>query len=128
VLLGTSSYWEGVDVAGHALRGLLIARLPFRVPTEPLTAAHCEAIQERGGDPFTEYMVPHAALRLKQGFGRLIRSRSDRGAIVIADPRIVTKSYGEAMLRGLPPARRILVHWNEAVKQLRDFYSVSDVE
>ena len=126
VLLGTSSYWEGVDVAGHALRGLLIAKLPFRVPTEPLTAAHCEAIVERGGDPFAEYMVPHAALRLKQGFGRLIRSGTDRGAIVIADSRVVNKGYGATLLRALPPARRILVHWNEISRQLRDFYAVSD--
>ena len=122
VLLGTSSYWEGVDVAGHALRGLLIAKLPFRVPTEPITAAHCEAIAERGGDPFGEYMVPHAALRLKQGFGRLIRSGTDRGAIVIADPRVVTKGYGATLLRALPPARRILVNWDDAADQLRSFY------
>lgn len=125
VLLGTSSYWEGVDVAGHALRGLLIAKLPFRVPAEPITAAHCEAIAERGGDPFGEYMVPHAALRLKQGFGRLIRSGTDRGAIVIADPRVVTKGYGATLLRALPPARRILVNWNEAASQLRTFYGHS---
>ena len=126
VLLGTSSYWEGVDVAGHALRGLLIAKLPFRVPTEPLTAAHCEAIAERGGDPFAEYMVPHAALRLKQGFGRLIRSCTDRGAIVIADPRLVTKSYGGALMRALPPARRIISGWSETARQLEDFYAVSE--
>ena len=126
VLLGTSSYWEGVDVAGNALRGLLIARLPFRVPTEPLTAAHCEAIAERGGDPFAEYMVPHAALRLKQGFGRLIRSGTDRGVIVIADPRVVTKSYGASLLRALPPARRIFSGWGEISRQLQDFYSVSE--
>ena len=123
VLLGTSSYWEGVDVAGHALRGLLIAKLPFRVPTEPLTAAHCEAIAERGGDPFAEYMVPHAALRLKQGFGRLIRSATDRGAIVIADSRVATKSYGATLLRALPPAKRMLVHWSEVSRQLRVFYA-----
>jgi ATP-dependent DNA helicase DinG len=126
VLLGTSSYWEGVDVAGHALRGLLIAKLPFRVPTEPVTAAHCEAIAERGGDPFAEYMVPHAALRLKQGFGRLIRSSTDRGAIIIADPRVVTKSYGQTLMRALPPARRILVNWDDVSRQLRDFYTVTD--
>lgn len=126
VLLGTSSYWEGVDVAGHALRGLLIAKLPFRVPTDPMTAAHCEAIAENGGDPFAEYMVPHAALRLKQGFGRLIRSSTDRGAIVIADPRLVTKSYGATLMAALPPARRIIAGWNEAARQLRDFYAVSE--
>jgi ATP-dependent DNA helicase DinG len=100
--------------------------LPFRVPTEPLTAAHCEAIAERGGDPFAEYMVPHAALRLKQGFGRLIRSKTDRGAIVIADPRVVSKSYGSTLMRALPPARRILLTWNEISRQLRDFYTVSE--
>ena len=125
VLLGTSSYWEGVDVAGHALRGLLIAKLPFRVPSEPVTAAHCEAIAERGGDAFAEYMVPHAALRLKQGFGRLIRSKTDRGAIIIADPRVATKQYGQTLLRALPPARRILVHWDEVARQLVRFYAVS---
>ena len=126
VLLGTSSYWEGVDVAGHALRGLLIAKLPFRVPTEPLTAAHCEAIAEHGGDPFAEYMVPHAALRLKQGFGRLIRSSTDRGAIVIGDSRVATKAYGATLLRALPPARRIQVNWENTARQLREFYAVSD--
>lgn len=123
VLLGTSSYWEGVDVAGHALRGLLIAKLPFRVPTEPVTAAHCEAIAERGGDPFSEYMVPHAALRLKQGFGRLIRSGTDRGAIIIADPRVSTRRYGATLLNALPPAKRILVNWNETARQLHAFYA-----
>ena len=127
VLLGTSSYWEGVDVPGNALRGLLIARLPFRVPTEPVTAANCEAILERGGDPFAEYMVPHAALRLKQGFGRLIRTATDRGAVIIADPRVVTKKYGAELMRALPPARRLMLPWNEIARQLRDFYNVSDI-
>ncbi|HMA04144.1 MAG TPA: helicase C-terminal domain-containing protein, partial [Gemmatimonadaceae bacterium] len=82
ILLGTASFWEGVDVAGEALRGLVIAKLPFRVPTEPLTAARSEAIEARGGDSFKELMLPHATLRLKQGFGRLIRSGTDRGAVV----------------------------------------------
>jgi ATP-dependent DNA helicase DinG len=126
VLIGTSSYWEGVDVPGHALRGLLIARLPFRVPTEPVTAANCEAILERGGDPFVEYMVPHAALRLKQGFGRLIRSTTDRGAVIIADPRVLTKKYGGDLMRTLPPARRLMLPWDEIARQLKVFYSVSD--
>jgi len=128
VLLGTSSYWEGVDVAGHALRGLLIAKLPFRVPTEPITAANCESIAERGGDPFAEYMIPHAALRLKQGFGRVIRSAEDRGAIIIADSRVATKSYGATLLRALPPAKRILVHWNEISGLLRAFYERKNAE
>ncbi|MEP6904549.1 MAG: helicase C-terminal domain-containing protein, partial [Gemmatimonadales bacterium] len=126
VLLGTSSYWEGVDVPGHALRGLLIARLPFRVPTEPVTAANCEAILEKGGDPFDEYMVPHAALRLKQGFGRLIRTATDRGAVIIADPRVITKKYGGELMRALPPARRLMLPWPEIARQLKVFYGVSD--
>ncbi len=123
ILLGTASFWEGVDVPGRALRGLIIARLPFRVPSEPVTAAHCEAIVQRGGDAFAEYMVPHAALRLKQGFGRLIRTATDRGVIVLVDPRAVNKRYGRSLLRDLPPARRVFGPWNTIVKQLQSFYS-----
>ena len=123
ILLGTASFWEGVDVPGQALRALLIAKLPFRVPSEPITAAHCEAIAARGGDAFVEYMLPHAALRLKQGFGRLIRSGTDRGVVVIADPRIVTKTYGRGLLEGLPPARRQIGKWNDILEQVKEFYS-----
>jgi ATP-dependent DNA helicase DinG len=122
VLLGTASFWEGVDVPGDALRGLLIAKLPFRVPTEPVTAAHCEAIERRGGDSFNEYMVPHASLRLKQGFGRLIRTATDRGVVVVADPRIVTKGYGRRFLQALPPARRLVAPWCDALPAVQEFY------
>jgi len=122
ILLGTSSFWEGVDVAGEALRALVIAKLPFRVPTEPLTAAQCEAIEAAGGNPFSEYMLPHAALRLKQGFGRLIRSTTDRGAIVLGDPRVLTKRYGEQLLDALPPARRLVAPWSELRAALARFY------
>jgi ATP-dependent DNA helicase DinG len=123
VLLGTASFWEGVDVPGDALRALVIAKLPFRVPTEPVTAAHCEAILARGGDPFAEYMLPHASLRLKQGFGRLIRTATDRGVVVIADSRIVTKRYGSGLLQALPPARRAIGKWSVLVEQTRRFYA-----
>ncbi|HYV97897.1 MAG TPA: helicase C-terminal domain-containing protein [Gemmatimonadaceae bacterium] len=123
ILLGTTTFWEGVDVPGDALRGLILSKLPFRVPTEPLTAAHCEAITQRGGDAFREYMVPHAALRLKQGFGRLIRTRTDRGAIVLADSRILNKSYGATLLDALPPARRLTGPWSEIYGDLRGFYA-----
>jgi ATP-dependent DNA helicase DinG len=123
VLLGTASFWEGVDVPGDALRALLIAKLPFRVPTEPITAAHCEAIEARGGDAFRDYMLPHASLRLKQGFGRLVRTSADRGVVVIADPRVVTKNYGRAMLQGLPPARRLVGRWNDVLKTVQAFYN-----
>ncbi|MBC7897740.1 MAG: helicase, partial [Cytophagaceae bacterium] len=122
VLLGTSSFWEGVDVPGQALRGLLLAKLPFRVPTEPLTAAHCEAIAARGGDPFQEYMLPHAALRLKQGFGRLIRTRDDRGVVLLLDSRVASRRYGEDLLDGLPPATRIVAPRVEVEKAVRRFY------
>lgn len=126
LLIGTSSYWEGVDVAGSALRGLLIARLPFKVPSNPMTAAHCEAIQAEGGDAFAEYMVPHAALRLKQGFGRLIRSSRDRGVVILADPRVISRGYGDDLLKGLPPARRLFAPWSEVRQQLKHFYHVSN--
>jgi ATP-dependent DNA helicase DinG len=122
ILLGTASFWEGVDVPGDALRALVIAKLPFRVPTEPITAAHCEAIEARGGDSFKEYMLPHAALRLKQGFGRLVRTAADRGVVVIADPRVVTKGYGRGLIDGLPPARRIVGRWNDLLPDVRTFY------
>ena len=101
VVLGTSSFWEGVDIAGEALSLLIIARLPFNVPTEPVFAARSAEYD----DPFAEYAVPQAALRFKQGFGRLIRSRSDRGVVAVLDRRIVSKSYGAAFLDSLPPCR-----------------------
>ena len=123
VLLGTASFWEGVDVPGDALRGLVITKLPFRVPTEPVTAAQCEAIEARGGDSFAEFMLPHASLRLKQGFGRLIRTGSDRGVVVIADPRIATKGYGRGLLEGLPPASRRIGRWSEIYGAIREFYA-----
>ncbi|MBM4195177.1 MAG: hypothetical protein FJ202_12485, partial [Gemmatimonadetes bacterium] len=123
VLLGTASFWEGVDVPGRALRGLVLARIPFRVPTEPITAAHCEAIEHRGGDAFAEYMVPHAALRLKQGFGRLVRTTGDRGAVVICDPRLVTKGYGRSLLEALPPARRLTGPWADLRRGIEEFYA-----
>lgn len=123
VLVGTQSFWEGVDVPGDALRALLLAKLPFKVPTEPVTAAQCEAIEARGGDSFAEYSLPHAALRLKQGFGRLIRSAEDRGVVVIADPRLATKAYGRRLLEGLPPARRLTAPWPRARGAVEAFYA-----
>jgi ATP-dependent DNA helicase DinG len=122
VLLGTTSFWEGVDVAGRALRGLVLARIPFKVPTEPLTAARCEAIEREGGDAFGTFMVPHATLRLKQGFGRLIRSNSDRGVVVLCDPRVFTKGYGRRLLEALPPARRLRAPWAALRSRIEEFY------
>jgi ATP-dependent DNA helicase DinG len=122
LLLGTSSFWEGVDVPGPALRALVIARLPFRVPSEPVTAAQCEAIAARGGDPFASFMLPQASLRLNQGFGRLIRSATDRGVVVLADPRVVSRSYGRGLLDALPPARRAIGRWAALRPQVAAFF------
>jgi ATP-dependent DNA helicase DinG len=102
VLFGTDSFWGGVDVPGEALSNVIITRLPFAVPDHPLIEAKLELIEERGGDPFTEYSLPEAVLRLRQGVGRLIRTKNDRGIIVILDNRIVTKPYGRAFMQALP--------------------------
>lgn len=107
VLFATDSFWEGVDVRGGALRLVAIARLPFRVPSEPIQEARAEAIAARGGDPFRELAVPQAVLKLKQGFGRLIRAHTDRGAIAILDRRVLTRTYGRLFLDSLPPARQL---------------------
>jgi ATP-dependent DNA helicase DinG len=102
VLFGTDSFWGGVDVPGQALSNVIITRLPFAVPDHPLIEAKLELIDERGGDPFAEYSLPEAILRLRQGVGRLIRTKTDHGIIVILDNRIVTRPYGRAFMQALP--------------------------
>jgi ATP-dependent DNA helicase DinG len=128
VLLGVSSFWEGVDVPGDPLRGIILTKLPFKVPSEPLTAARIEAIERDGENSFMEYILPHAALRLKQGFGRLIRATTDRGAVAILDRRILEKAYGRYFLGTLPAAPVVTAPWIEASEQLLRFYSGKRVE
>ncbi len=104
VLLATASFWQGVDVAGEALSCVIIDRLPFASPGDPLVSARIKAIADRGGQPFAEYQVPLATLTLLQGLGRLIRTRTDRGLLAILDPRITRMSYGRRFLASMPPA------------------------
>lgn len=122
ILMGTDSFWEGVDVAGDALRCVIIVKLPFKVPSEPIIQARTEAITLRGGDPFFEYTVPHAIVKFKQGFGRLIRNKWDRGCIVCLDNRIVTKGYGRLFLNSLPPCERAFGTSQNVYAKMADFY------
>jgi predicted DnaQ family exonuclease/DinG family helicase len=102
IVLGTNSFWEGVDLPGQALELLVITKLPFSVPTEPLVEARCQAIEQEGGSAFHRYLLPEAVIRLRQGFGRLIRNKTDRGLAVLCDPRAVGSDYGQVFLRSLP--------------------------
>lgn len=106
VLLGTASFWEGVDVRGEALSCVIIDKLPFAAPDDPVLKARCRALEEAGGNPFLDYQLPEAVIALKQGVGRLIRDEADRGVLVLCDPRLLTKGYGRVFLDSLPPMPR----------------------
>jgi ATP-dependent DNA helicase DinG len=108
VIFGADTFWQGVDVPGEALSNVIITRLPFSVPSHPLLEARLEDIRRRGGSPFIEYQVPEAVIKLKQGFGRLIRSKTDHGIVVILDPRVLSKPYGRIFLTSLPDCPRIV--------------------
>ena len=116
VLFATSSFWQGIDVKGEALSCVIIDKLPFQVPSDPLVAARIREIEQEGGNPFSDYQVPAAILRLKQGFGRLIRARTDRGILAILDSRLRTRGYGRLFLASLPDYAVV-----EQVEDLNDF-------
>lgn len=126
VLFATDSFWEGVDVAGDALQCVILPRLPFRVPTEPIQEARVEAIERAGKNAFMEYTVPQAVIRFRQGFGRLIRRRSDRGAVVVLDNRIVTRRYGRVFLDSLPGVPVVCGDSDAVYSDLESFFAQKD--
>jgi ATP-dependent DNA helicase DinG len=109
VLFGTDSFWQGVDVPGESLSNVIIVRLPFSVPDQPLLAGRLEQIRAQGRNPFNEYQLPSAIIKFKQGFGRLIRSKDDKGIVVILDSRIVNKRYGAKFLSAIPRCKMQVV-------------------
>lgn len=123
VLFGTDSFWEGVDVVGEALQSVIITKLPFKVPSEPIVQARVEAIEKRGGNSFMEYSVPLAVLKFKQGFGRLIRSKNDYGCVLILDKRVIQKFYGRIFIRSLPECQLIQGNSGEILDALKKFLS-----
>ncbi len=126
VLFATDSFWEGVDVQGEALAHVIIPRLPFRVPSEPVIEARVEAIDRRGGNSFMEYTVPQAVIKFKQGFGRLIRNKTDYGAITILDHRIVSKHYGRMFLSSLPDCQVVVGQPDEVFARIESFLKTHD--
>ena len=122
VLFGTDSFWEGVDVMGDALELVIISRLPFKVPNEPIIEARYEAIEKGGGNAFMDYAVPLAVLKFKQGFGRLIRHKTDRGAVVILDNRVVNKNYGKRFIRSLPDCHTVIGKRDSVFAELSRFF------
>ncbi|MBO0799272.1 MAG: ATP-dependent DNA helicase, partial [Blastocatellia bacterium] len=115
------SFWQGVNVRGEALSCVIIDKLPFAVPSDPVVAARQRYIDRSGGNSFSDYSVPSAIITLKQGLGRLIRSATDRGVLSILDPRIVTKSYGQSFLRSLPPCRQ-----TRQIEDVEQFFSAAE--
>ena len=125
VLFATDSFWEGIDVPGNALRNLIIAKLPFAIPDDPVLVSRQELLEKAGKNSFREYQLPMAAIRLKQGFGRLIRNKTDRGTVWILDKRVVTKFYGKFFLDSLPPSPLHKGPFSEIIQRGKAFFSTS---
>jgi ATP-dependent DNA helicase DinG len=119
ILLGTNSFWQGVDVPGRALECVVITKLPFLVPDDPITEARMELIESRNGNSFTDYQIPQAIMMFKQGFGRLIRTKTDRGVVMVLDPRISTKYYGKSFIDALPKCRYI-----HDINDVKSFFNI----
>jgi ATP-dependent DNA helicase DinG len=122
VLFATDSFWEGVDAPGDTLHAVVLCRLPFRVPSEPVLKARMAALEADGGNSFMELSLPDAVVRMRQGFGRLMRRRDDRGVVLVLDSRIVTKRYGEVFLDSLPPARRLVTDSAGVLAAVAEFF------
>ena len=121
VLFATASFWEGVDVQGEALSNVILVKLPFSVPDEPIIEARQEQISKNGGNPFMDFTVPQAVLKFKQGFGRLIRSKTDKGVVVVTDKRVLTKYYGKLFLKSLPRCREYAGSTESITERIREF-------
>ena len=121
--MGTDSFWEGIDVPGEALELLLITKLPFDVPSEPLIAARMEEIKKSGGNPFFEYSVPEAIIKFRQGFGRLIRHKNDIGAVIVCDNRLNRMQYGKQFLNSLPVQAKVFKDKHMMFSELKDWFT-----
>ncbi len=125
VLFATSSFWEGVDVQGDSLRCVALAKLPFKVPNEPVLEARVEALEREGRNAFMEYIVPQAVIKFRQGLGRLIRNKTDRGILLILDKRVLTKRYGKVFLNSMPPARLVRGSAEEILQEIQRFFKTA---
>jgi ATP-dependent DNA helicase DinG len=125
VLFGTVSFWEGVDAPGRTLECVVITKLPFKVPTEPIIRARSNKILRGGGNPFLQYQVPLAVIKLRQGTGRLIRNRNDRGIVAILDPRILVKSYGALFIDSLPSKNLFQGTMEESLERINGFLGIT---
>ncbi len=123
VLFGTDTFWEGIDVPGFHLRLVILTKLPFPVPSEPLFQARCKRIEKEGKSAFYEYSIPKALIKFKQGFGRLIRNQSDFGCILCLDSRLLTKSYGQVFIQSLPKCKNSFGKREAVQKEIHNFFT-----